>query len=234
MVTIDAGLRRVAVVHPDPWVRRGVCARLDEHDRVRAVGAATAEAMADPGALAGADLVLLEPFDPEGFPDRLAGVGLVEALLAEQPLLPVHVLTSRGGDPLLRARAAEAGAAGVHDLASLDEDDVVALAAGAWGSLGSLDPRSLRAAAGLEPDGSINEYLAALVRAGDLAAFDPDTTQQGSGIPRRRSIRLRHDARTVAGLRGADRGPRAPLPSWREVRTFVNRARALDSLPAGR
>jgi hypothetical protein len=143
---------------------------------------------------------------------------------------PALALTSDPGTTLLAVRLAEAGAdvlwrwddVGVADLVAAVQVDRLPR---------SLDEPLLKRSAGVAPTGQVNAFLDALVEQGLLRAFLPGTTQQGSGLPRRRSMAVRRLAAELGGVQPTSTAGRAALeiPSWRDVRRFVQGATGLSA-----
>lgn len=229
-MTTAAPSTRVLLVDDDPWTRGGAAAVLSADDRILVEACTLEAALGGAGAeLDGPDVLVIDVQRRSHQVDRYRGVCVVDAVRRSDRRTgrrrTVVALTSGPADGLLEVRAAEAGADVLwcwHDVA--EAELLQAVCAGVHEQ--RLDVRALKAAHGLDPTGSVNTFVDQLVDEGLVAAFAPGTTQQGSGLARRRSMALRRRAAEVAGLRTTASVGATSLatPSWREVRRFVQRA----------
>lgn len=169
--------------------------------------------------------------------DRYPGVAaiasIVEGVAAQSVSGPpaVVAVVSRFASPLLRVRAASAGAAAIV------ESDQTGSEAG-WLELvhrmkrgGSALPSIRRAdtvvGAGVDP----NAVLALIVERGLESVFTGLRRQRDSGLTRRQTIQLRTQLARVGGIRpSAQRSHGGPvrdlaMPTWRDALSFVDEAR---------
>ncbi|OWY60913.1 hypothetical protein B7486_66625, partial [cyanobacterium TDX16] len=137
-------------------------------------------------------------------------------------------LTAAPADEVLAVRVAEAGADVLWCWHEVGEAELLSAVRDGMARAG-LDVVALKLRCGLEPAGSVNRFVQEVVDQGLVSAFAPGTTQQGSGLARRRSMAVRRLAAEVAGLRTSATVGTTVLqtPSWREVRSFVQRALGL-------
>jgi CheY-like chemotaxis protein len=221
--------RQVLVVDDDPWTRAGLVARLEHYPELLLEARTIDDALRRGADARQPDAIIVDVVSKGDAVDRFRGVRVIERIcgaMAQHPVLVVAVGPAQA-DELLSVRVAEAGGGPLHAWEDIDEHVLRrAVASGRPQNL-IRDLSEIRTRAGLAEKGEVNTFLAVLERNGEMPAFAPGVTQRSSGLPRRRSMAIRRMAVDVAGLRPVARPPSvdAVSPSWREVRSFVNRAR---------
>lgn len=221
---------RVLLVDDDPWTRGGAAAALSADAHLRVEACSVADAL-DGELPLGIDALVIDVVQRMGA-DRYRGVKVVEAVRRADEQSgrrrTIVVLTAAPADEILVVRVAEAGADVLWCWHEVGEADLLGAVRGGV-ARSALDVVALKARSGLDPAGRVNGFVDQLLEQGLVAAFAPGTTQQGSGLARRRSMAVRRLAGEVAGLRTSATVGTTTLqtPSWREVRRFVQRALGL-------
>lgn len=231
-----APLPRVVVVDDDEWIRRGRADALRQAAVVESVQTVDhAHALRFASSWDEVDVVIVDAHDENASFDYFAGVKVVQAIRARRTAAETRVIVITGHvlNELLRLRMAEAGADEMYghgEVRSASQLIEVLLRPRRTISLTEDELYT----AGLSPRSSPNAALEWIERQPDLAipgAFADDESQKALPISRRRVLTTRQRIAQLAGLRPDARTRRSAvsIPEWRQIVSFVNRARGHPS-----
>ncbi len=220
---------RVLIVDDDPWLRAGRRAVLEEAAGVIVVDAVDHHVAADRTDWDDVDVVVLDAHDPRAEFDHFAGVVVAERVRRASASIRIVVLSGHAYNDVLRLRMAEAGADEFHAHRDVDtaEELVRIVTEPALDTDAPEDARRIaRDRLGVAAGASVNDGVRWAREHLAPDALGPDGAPRMS---RRRTITARSKLSELMGLRATPTSAaRRTTPTWREVSSFLDRARGRE------